>query len=277
MRTRPTIKMLSVLLFGLTSAVTAHANPVVTDWSYSLSGVWTSYAPVAGINLSGDSKTLSWGTPAVVGGGVSSLVITDPAAGVVSTQISGDSPQPGSTAAGVTLTHNNNPIFAPSLSSAVLSVSLNLTATTPLDAVAVGGGPGPLPALVYNILFIETTNSTPCVAPSPAGNPCNDIFVQATGFLDQVLPYNGNNYFINIFPTTGGVLSTLSSAECAAAGVLGGGTCQGFTTVEGASTSLAFGFTISTERFNQEVPEPGILALLGIGLAAGAFSRRRRV
>ena len=108
----------------------------------------------------------------------------------------------------------------------------------------------------------------------PSGtNPCRDIFVQQTGFLDQLLPYNGNNYFINIFPTLGGALSLLSDAACAAAGA--GAGCLGFTTPEGQSTQLAFGFTISTERFNQ-VPEPGILALLGIGVVAGAFSARRR-
>lgn len=271
MKSRPALKKLSVLLVGLASAATVQAAPVVTDWTYTLTGVWQAFAPNAGITLSGDQKTLSWGTPAF-GGDQSSLVITDPAAGAVSTQITGDSPQPGSTAPGVTLTHNNNPIFAPSLDSAVLRATLNLTAANPAEAVI--GGPGVLPPLVYDILFTETPNvgGTCVIGTSPT--PCNDIFVQATGFLNQLLSYNGNDYFINIFPTSGGVLSTLSNAACAAAGAANG--CIGFSTPEGQSTALAFGFTISTEQFSQQVPEPGILALLGIGLAAGAFSARRR-
>lgn len=272
MKSRPALKKLSVLLVGLASAATVQAATVVTDWTYSLTGVWQSFAPIAGITLSGDEKTLSWGTPATTGGNQSSLVITDPAApGNVVTQITGDSPQPGTTATGITLTHNNNPIFAPSLTSAVLRATLNLTAAQPADAVI--GGPGPLPPLLYDILFTETPNTAGTCVIGSSPTPCNDIFVQETGFLNQLLSYNGNDYFINIFPTSGGVLSTLSNAACAAAGAANG--CLGFSTPEGQSTALQFGFTISTERFSQ-VPEPGILALLGIGLAAGALTGRRR-
>lgn len=270
MKTRPVVKALSVLLFGLTSAVTAQAGPVITDWNYSLSAVWTAFAPAApAVTLSGDGKTLSWGG----GTAKSSLVITDPADGIVKTQITGDSPQPGTTAAGVTLTHNNFVINPPSLTAATLAVTLVLDAALPLDGDL--SGPGGLPSLVYEITFAETPNETPCAAASPPGNPCNDIFVQKTGFLNQVLPWDGNDYFINIFPTTGGLLSTLTDAECTAAGAASG--CFGFTTIEGQSNELAFGFTISSQRFGQEVPEPGILALLGIGLAAGALVRRRQV
>lgn len=268
MKSSPVLKQLSVLLIGLAGAATVQAAPVVTDWSYTLSADWQSYTLTNGATTSPapGTKLISWGS----GGAQSSLGITDPAPGVIQTQITGDSPQPGTTAAGITLTHNNFPIQAPSLSSAVLRATLNLTALQPLDAVI--GGPGGLPPLEYDILFTETPNANPCVVPSGT-NPCRDIFVQQTGFLDQLLPYNGNNYFVNIFPTSGGALSLLSDAACAAAGA--GAGCLGFTTPEGQSTQLAFGFTISTERFNQ-VPEPGILALLGIGVVAGAFSARRR-
>ncbi|WP_157659095.1 THxN family PEP-CTERM protein [Thauera butanivorans] len=270
MKSRPSLKAVTALLVGLASAATVQAAPVVTDWTYTLTAVWSDYQP-SGVNISGDQKTLSWGSGS---SGPSSLVITDPAAdGTVITQISGDSPQPGSTAAGVTLTHNNRPITGTSLTSAVLTATLNLAAAAPADAAL--GGPGALPPLAYQILFTETPNTAgTCAAASPPGNPCNDIFVQQGGFLNQTLTYDDNEYFINIFPIAGGVLQTLSNAACAAAGA--GNGCLGFTTIEGESNQLAFGFTISTERFIQQVPEPGVLALLGLGLAAGALAGRRR-
>src|SRR5690606_5441207 len=100
MKSRPALKKLSVLLVGLASAATVQAAEVVTDWSYTLTGSWLKYELTNGntFNPADDTKTISWGSPAVTGGSRSSLVITDPAAnGAVSTQITGDSPQPGST------------------------------------------------------------------------------------------------------------------------------------------------------------------------------------
>ena len=127
----------------------------------------------------------------------------------------------------------------------------------------------------FSIAFTETSNAIPCAADSPPGNPCNDIFVLTGGLLNQTFDYDDGSglstYFVNIFPTTGGVLSILDDSACLAANQLAG--CLGFTTVEGQNTTLAFGFTISTEPL--QIPEPGILALLGLGLI-GLFSLRRR-
>lgn len=248
-------------------AAPAQAAPI-TDWNYILTGVWSARTPTSGINVSGDQKTLSWGS----GGTNSSLVIGADQNGSVQTQITGASPQAGSTAAGLTLTHNNNvlPSTAPTLAGATLTATLILDPSNP------DYSPFPPTSLSYNILFEETTNATPCAAASPSGNPCNDIFVQTSGFLNQTLTFLDQTYYINIFPINGGLLSTLSNSACQAAGAPNG--CIGFTTIENQSNTLSFGFTISTERFVNNVPEPGTLALLGAALlGAGAASRRRKL
>lgn len=261
MKVHLALKPLVALAAGLTVAGAAQALPIVTDWNYTLTGVWTAFAP-GSVSLSGDQRTLSWGT-----NGTSSLGITDPPAGTVQTQITGNMPQPGTTAAGLTLTHNNQVINPPSLTSAQLTATLTLDPNNP-DNPAL-----PSTSLNYDILFTETTNATPCAANSPPGNPCNDIFVMTNGFLNQAFAYLGETYFINIFPISGGQLNVLTDAECAAAGAASG--CQGFTTIEGQANTLAFGFTIATQRF-ADVPEPGTLALLGAALLAAGISSRRK-
>lgn len=46
--------------------------------------------------------------------------------------------------------------------------------------------------------------------------------------------------------------------------------CKGFTTEENTKTNVQFGFQIS------QVPEPGTLSLMGLGLVGGAVLRRRK-
>lgn len=126
---------------------------------------------------------------------------------------------------------------------------------------------GPIP---FNITFTETPNVDPAnqcdVTTSPTA--CNDIFVLSSGFLNSQFDFDAQDgdglrtYFVNVFPTSGGVLSTLEDSACLAAGA--GVGCLGFSTPENQSTRLDFGFTISTERIVQ-APEPGVLAAAGFG------------
>lgn len=267
MKALPTIRALAAAVIAFGSFTAANAA-IVTTWDYSIASYWSGYAP-AGVTLSSDHKTLTWGEG--IGFGQSSLVITDPLNGSVDTIIGGGMPTPANIAEGLTLSHINHPIsLVSALTSAELTSQLTLVATAPAGTE---GGPGGLDPVSFNIKFSETPNVEPCAAPSPAGNPCNDIFVLTSGLLNASFTYLGQNYFVNIFPLIDGALSVLSNAECAAAGAANG--CIGLTTIENEISLLPFGVTISTQPL--QVPEPNVLALLGIGLfAAGALRTRRK-
>lgn len=266
MKTLPGIKTLTAALIGFSSIAAANAA-IVTTWEYSTASWWSGYAP-SGVAISPDQKTLSWGSNPDLG--PSSVMIADSPSGLVNTIIGGGVPTPGNIAAGPDLIHINHPVsLENALTGAELTSQLTLTAIAPAGTE---GGPGALPPVSFSYKFSETVNSEPCAAPSPAGNPCNDIFVMTEGLLNASFNYLGQNYFVNIFPLIDGMVSQLSNAECAAVGAPNG--CLGLTTVENEISSVPFGVTISTQPL--QVPEPSVLALLGIGLFAAGTLRTRR-
>lgn len=238
----------------------SHAAPVFT-WDVDVVGQWTAAAP-GEVTLT--PTVLSWGTP-LSSNGQSSLTVTNPDTTPVDTYFGGGIPPAEFIAPSVTLTHANNVIFSPSLASAELTVDIFLTPTNPADTGF------PLIPIAYNIAFKETPNSLPC-AVEDSLTPCNDIFVLVGGFLNDSFILDGFTYFVNAFPTDGGVLGQLDDGVCAAAGQAAG--CIGFTTPENQTTDLAFGLAISAEPL--EIPEPGSLALIGLAMAGLAVATRRR-
>lgn len=265
MSIRPTFKLLAAATLGLTAFGAAQAAPIITTWDYAVNGVWSDYAPSNGVTLTNSDRTLSWGNPSPVGGPQSSLVITDPAPGSVNTYVNGAG---GTTGDGITITHNNFVITGNKyLTGATLTASLTLTPTAPPGATLTP------PPINYNIDFKETPNEAGTCASTIGGPPCPDIFVLLNNeTLQQDFTIDGITYTANIFAAAGNMLRDLTDAECTAAGAALG--CRGFATMEERSTPLSFGFTISTVA--QAVPEPGILALLGIGFAGVGFVNRRR-
>ncbi len=264
MTMKKTLRAAGLAGFLATTLFTSAAHALVTDWGYNITSSFSAATFTSGSPFAGSANSLSWGD-----GAQSSLVIgNNSATGSVQTYLGGGLPPAAAPYLGfsTSLTHNNKPITGQSLKTATLTNTVNLTSSS-------GGFAQVVP---FQIMFAETTNSTPCaVTGSPT--PCNDIFVLSSGLLNFAFQYdddaNGvfDTYFVNIFPVTGGVLNILPAGVCAAADA--GSGCVGFTTPENANTTLRFGFTISSEPLS--VPEPGILGLLGLGLL-GAFVSRRQ-
>lgn len=265
---------ISTVVLLLAAGVCGQASAaLVTTWDYTVSSEWTTATftpdPPAGDTSEG-TTVLSWG--AALPADRSSLTIDTPISGSVTTFVGGGLPPPAFVVPSNSLTHLNQVVGGD------LLLTATLTATVTLDPTNPDGPPVPsadLPLLDFLILFEETPNQGTCdVATSPT--PCNDIFVFTGGFPNTTFDYDGQTYFLNIFPVAGGALGVLPDEVCAAAGAEPG--CFGFTTVENQSTLMQLGFTISTLPL--QVPEPGSLALVGLALL-GAFltrpgGRRRR-
>lgn len=265
---------------------------LVTQWDYA---VLTRFSGVntfsLGYHTQIETETqVSWGDPSgdVFTSGSTRSGITladldtapganDAAADPIEGQVTTNGTTLSEIGLGGWMTHHNNtvdPGYASLLTSEIES-TLTLYPHTP----AIGGQVGPA-TLAFTVHFAETGNAAPCVAASPAGNPCNDIFAVSEGdVFNQSFMFDGLTYFVNIFPILGdgiGGFSPLSNAECATVGA--GDGCVGFTTVEGRDTTVHFGFSIAAgaSPTRLAVSEPGTVALIALALASAALPRRRR-
>jgi len=214
----------------MTATIAAAATVNIAD----ISGVWTNVAPTPGVTGSG-TDTISWGDPAT-SAGQSSYVFDDavtPINNAASPFYIGD------------FTHNNNPVYPPSLTSADLMVTI----TGDIDGTAF--------SLTSTFTFNhnETTNSTPCNP--PGATVCPDVVtIVNSQDLSQVVNVGGLDYTI--------VLS----------GFLQGGvyTSQ-FITEEGQANTAQL-YASVTQPAPVPLPAAGLLLLGGLGALRAAKRRR---
>lgn len=215
----------------------------------------------------GSATTLAWGTP-LSASGQSQFRLSDSTGIPTDGALSGvETVDDGVFSPDLSLFHDNFVISGGSLTSATLTGALLLEALTP----PTGDEIGPLIG-VFEILFRETNNAGigdgTCRDGEPL--PCPDIFVldpAASSPLTNIFlgTIDGFDYFLDL-DISG--LSDVGPESCAVHGLPPG--CFGFITAENATNQLNIGFNIRT------VPEPGMLVLLGLGLAGLGFAQIRR-
>lgn len=266
----PSIKLkLLVAAFATFTACNASAT-LITQWQVGVNTKYDTTTILPGSVTVVNDQSLRWGTS--TGSGQSGLDITDsPSLSTVFTD--------GPSVANVSVTHLNRPVTGTSLSSVNILSTLTLTPLVPANPAL------PSQTITFGINFAETPNgSNPCADGGANGfgvniNGCADIFVIDQNALNFGFMYDTDGlggdpavqYFISFFELTGG-LNPLPAAACAAAGT--GSPCLGFRTPEGADTTFQFASLITTQRVS--VPEPGILSLMGLGLAGLGFASHRR-
>ena len=250
---------------------------MVTQWSYSVATQWvTSGVGAPTFSPGGGSQTvtpsmLSWGSsigdadPASNSGRSGLKILNSPQNNTTGGLLTNDVLNPDLVA---TFQHVNNSISG---SYATLLPASVLTTITLTPYAPSGSALAPMP-LTFNINFTETPNNGSCI-PEATSN-CDDIFVLTGGNLNQTFAYDGYTYFVSFLDMQSGPLTPLSPQACTTAGAPVN--CLGFWTAEGASETVDFGIVISSTPMS--VPEPGVLALVGLSLlgAAGASRRRRR-
>ncbi|TQE93066.1 MAG: PEP-CTERM sorting domain-containing protein [Spiribacter salinus] len=277
MATRKNALIAAALAAPLAMGATTASAVLVTEWEYNVDSGFADWNPVGGgesnaVTPSGNNAqlglptTLSWGDPSNPQNEQSSISITSdvdaPPADNLVTNVN--------SVPGATFTHNNFTITDPGDLSLTDFVIANRVELFPAAPPEVDGDPSevldPNPILLPS-LFWETLNAGDCVI---GDQPCGDIFVlQSPEALSTNFTRDGFLYTVNL-EIDG--LQEFDDDVCNASQLGAGPGCVGLFTEEGQVNTFGTTFSITAV----EVPEPGVLGLLGLGLfGIGAASRGR--
>ncbi|MDN3517177.1 THxN family PEP-CTERM protein [Aquisalimonas lutea] len=261
--------------------VTAPASAeLITDWDFNGSLEWVTDGGGAPTFTSGDggggtsvsSSLLSWGAAdddnfidddgnfinvdANASNSRSALEIGD-------TSFSGSLQTNGAAQDTAEVTHFNNAILSsyPLLQSASLLSSLTLTQAAP-------PGDGSFDDdRTFPIFFTETLNQDSCFEGSASN--CDDIFLLGGDPSDLQESFEVDGWLYTVSIVAAG-LGTLNDEACDEAGA--GPGCFGFMTEEDQATTAQFQLQVSATQ----VPAPGALGLLGVGLLGMGLAAARR-
>jgi hypothetical protein len=265
---RKAVLLTSLILPFTFGAATANAAQI-TEWGYIVDNSFTDveFTPGGGVTTVEDNQ-ISWGSETEQ----SSISVNDVSSPPNLITNGGKVP-------GGNFNHDNQsiPDDTQTLASFNLNSTLELFAIEPESMEGVEAGPIPV---TFESFFTETFNGEPCFEGSES--TCDDVFSLANpesgqlndeGNFELASPvFTIDDFNYTVFLEIVG-LNQLTDEQCMVADAPT--SCIGFLTQEGQNNTFQTNFSIESSPVS--VPEPGSLALLGLGLVGlGVASRRRK-
>jgi hypothetical protein len=262
-----------VAMAALSFASAASAGTVVIK---NIQGVWSSQSPTGTVSTSGNTSTVSWGTPSE-GTMKSSYAFTS--GGPINTSLNdGDSAGPFTIGQ---FQHNNWPVTGTTLETVRLTVS---------GVIEVGGQDISFSGFVYDFTHFETPNegsgwNGACALGGKNGDSnnkygCSDLVKVNTNTFNNSITVGNDTYTIDIagFLVNGNLTDSFITKESKVrkygCGFLNLKTCYDYTTYAQSNTA---DIQARISMVTSAVPEPSTWAMMIVGFgAAGAMVRSSR-